>query len=242
MERQVKERLVGAAVLMAAAIILIPEMLSGRDGPHGPTSERATAEATFTTYTIDLQQPRANASSRAIVERSPPPQTAAAPPASVAAPAPPGEAVQANTESPVQTPSNDSLGSSVQGTAQEPQPPVVDEKPTDPARLRSASERSASERSASEAPERPAATANAPQVSAGGWVVQLGSFSKQATADRLAAEVRAAGRSAFVMPVRSGAVTLYRVRVGPMQERARAEAALNALKAKAPGAAIVAHP
>jgi DedD protein len=30
-ERIVKERLVGAAVLMAAAIILIPEMLSGPD-------------------------------------------------------------------------------------------------------------------------------------------------------------------------------------------------------------------
>jgi cell division septation protein DedD len=30
-ERVVKERLVGAAVLMAAAVILIPEMLSGPD-------------------------------------------------------------------------------------------------------------------------------------------------------------------------------------------------------------------
>jgi cell division protein FtsN len=42
------------------------------------------------------------------------------------------------------------------------------------------------------------------------------------------------------MPVKSGGTTLYRVRIGPMKDRASAEAALRDVKS--PGAAVVAHP
>ena len=44
----------------------------------------------------------------------------------------------------------------------------------------------------------------------------------------------------FVMPVKSGTATLYRVRIGPMKDRESAEAALRTVKS--PGARIVAHP
>jgi cell division septation protein DedD len=72
--------------------------------------------------------------------------------------------------------------------------------------------------------------------------VQVGSFSKQATAERLAKQFRDQDQSAFVMPVKSGGATLYRVRIGPLQDRASAEAVLRDVKSSAPGAAIVAHP
>jgi DedD protein len=70
----------------------------------------------------------------------------------------------------------------------------------------------------------------------------LGSYSSEATAERLRNDWRAQGQDAFVMPVKSGGKTLYRVRIGPTKDRAGAEAALKAVKAAIPGAAIVAHP
>jgi cell division septation protein DedD len=55
-------------------------------------------------------------------------------------------------------------------------------------------------------------------------------------------ELRAKGHEAFVMPVKSGSGTMYRVRIGPMPDREAAAAALQGVKSLAPGAAIVAHP
>lgn len=72
--------------------------------------------------------------------------------------------------------------------------------------------------------------------------MQLGSFSSEATAERLVKEWRAKGQDAFAMPVKSGGKTLYRVRIGPTKDRAGSEAALKAVKASIPGATVVAHP
>jgi cell division septation protein DedD len=75
--------------------------------------------------------------------------------------------------------------------------------------------------------------------------VQVGSFSKQDTAAQLAKELRGQGHAAFVMPVRSGATTLHRVRIGPVQERASAEALLRKVKqerASLRDATVVSHP
>jgi cell division septation protein DedD len=70
----------------------------------------------------------------------------------------------------------------------------------------------------------------------------LGSYSSEATAERLMNEWRAKGQNAFVMPVKSGSKTLYRVRIGPTKDRAAAESALKSVKVSIPGAAVVAHP
>jgi DedD protein len=57
-ERHLKERLIGAAVLVAVAIILIPEMLSGPDSDLQDTSATpVTADGSaIKTYTIDLRK------------------------------------------------------------------------------------------------------------------------------------------------------------------------------------------
>jgi cell division septation protein DedD len=70
--------------------------------------------------------------------------------------------------------------------------------------------------------------------------VQVGTFSKEANAERLVKQLRDQGQSAFVMPLKSSGATLYRVRIGPMKDRASAEAALRDLKS--PGAKVVSHP
>lgn len=215
MERLVKERLVGAAVLMAAAIILIPEMLSGPDrkSPAEAAAAQTRNDAPIKTYTIDLSHsPSAQPPPAVIDDRAPPPEETPAPQPTEAQPAP---SAQAKPEA-----------SQPSAAAQPPTPAVVEPTTAATAPVRE--------------PERPLASAGEAPTS-GQWAVQLGTFSKEANAQRLVKELRDQGQSAFVMPVKSGGgATLYRVRIGPLKDRASAEAALR--EVKSPGAKVVTHP
>lgn len=240
MERPVKERLVGAAVLMAAAVILIPEMLSGPD--RNSTGKSADAgEGAIKTYTIDLSQSpgvtTATTSPQATDNRAPPPEetpSTSAPPAKQPAPQPESTA-RAPTEF------------SAEGT---PPPsadtPAVAPEPAPPRPEPREATAQAKPQAKPEAPPKPVVSAPTAPTSAvpadKGWAVQLGSYSSEATAQRLMSEWRAKGQNAFVMPVKAGGKTLYRVRIGPTKDRAGAEATLKSVKASIPGAAVVAHP
>jgi DedD protein len=69
----------------------------------------------------------------------------------------------------------------------------------------------------------PAAAANA-NAGPQGWVVQLGSFASRDNAERFASSLRSKGYAAFVAEFRGSGRVLFRVRVGPEQDRTRAEA------------------
>jgi DedD protein len=238
-ERPVKERLIGAAVLMAAAIILIPEMLSGPDRDPADKQARAATdgegagEASIKTYTIDLSQSPGAQSSIA----SEPTNNSAPPPEEMpsAAPVPAEQPTTTPQVSPESEPA--------------PPPAVVAETPKpEPARAEAPPPSPKPEPKSEPPKPEPRAIASAPAaprsaVPAGkGWAVQLGSYSSETTAQRLMNEWRAKGQDAFVMPVTTGGKTLYRVRIGPSKDRAGADAALKAVKASIPSAAVVAHP
>ena len=73
-------------------------------------------------------------------------------------------------------------------------------------------------------PAKPApkpAPAASPVDASSGWVVQLGSFASRENAEKLARELKAKKFKAFVSEFRGGGKTLWRVRVGPEQDRAR---------------------
>jgi DedD protein len=53
--------------------------------------------------------------------------------------------------------------------------------------------------------------------------VQLGAFSNRAKAEQLVAELQKRRYAAFMLEYRASGQVLYRVRVGPEQDRARAE-------------------
>lgn len=243
MERPVKERLVGAAVLMAAAVILIPEMLSGPDRESTEKSAEAD-QGSIKTYTIDLSQsPGVTAAASAPKEmenRAPPPEempSTAAPPAEQPAPEPEAEP-ESIPPAPVETPAQASPAPRADA------PVVVAEREPPPARAEPTPQ--PKPQAKPEAPPKPVASPPSvptSSVPAGkGWAVQLGSYSSEATAERLMNEWRAKGQNAFVMPVKSGGKTLYRVRIGPTKDRAAAETVLKSVKASIPGAAVVAHP
>ena len=269
-ERLVKERLVGAAVLMAAAIILIPEMLSGPDRskthstgqPATPAASASRNDAPIKTYTIDLTQ---SPGSQPVVSpeenRAPPPEEEVPAPATPAPAAtaqssaagngeggPPNP--QAAAQAAPETRSTAGTNATTEGSAMARTSPT----PASETAREAGGKPSGNASSVVEPPTNPAPQARpAPQTarplasganapSSGAWAVQLGSFSKQSTAERLVRELQGKGHAAFVMPVKSGSGTLYRVRIGPMKDRSSAEATLRAVQSIAPGAAVVAQP
>jgi DedD protein len=237
----VKERLIGAAVLMAAAIILIPEMLSGpsRDSAEKQAQTASngagSGEAAIKTYTIDLNKAPGSQPPTPVAQtdtRAPPPEEtppAETPPAQLTEQPP--VVAQASPEPTAQV--TPAPAASPRSEAPKPEAPKPEPKPES--------------KPESSKPE-PRAVASAPSapktaVPAGkGWAVQLASYASEATAERVMNEWRGKGHSAFVMPVTTGSKTLYRVRIGPTKDRASADAVLKVVKASIPSAAVVAHP
>lgn len=228
---------------MAAAIILIPEMLSGPDRTEHATQTvaRTPSETGLKTYSIDLNNPPGSSSSTSAQavpdERAPPPEEVSPAPA-------PAQESQPSTQN-AAPPSSSEDEPNPEPAPQRPPTPQASEQAA-----RVASTGAPSQAQAEKPTPRPVETppARAPLASANsvptsrGWAVQLGSFSNRASAEKLAAEFRAGRDDVFVMPVKSGATTLYRVRIGPMPERAAAEDTLRRVKTKVSGAAVVAHP
>lgn len=77
----------------------------------------------------------------------------------------------------------------------------------------------------------PAATAPSKErMNITAWIIQLGSFSSEQNALALRDQLRAKGYTAFVEKIKSGDSQLFRVRVGPELERARADALRDKLE------------
>ena len=75
----------------------------------------------------------------------------------------------------------------------------------------------------------------------GGWAVQVGAFGSAEAANKLVRQLQSADFAAYVAPVSRSGKTLHRVRVGPVTERAGAEALVPALKARGLPATVVAN-
>jgi DedD protein len=90
-------------------------------------------------------------------------------------------------------------------------------------------------------PESPKPAAQPEAVPAGGrWWAQLGSFSARDNADRLAKQLRAAGYGIDVSKINANGKELFRVRAGPVQSRADAQALQARLASAGHKATIVA--
>ncbi len=76
----------------------------------------------------------------------------------------------------------------------------------------------------------------------GMWAVQLGSFSNQANADRLAADLRKQGFAAFLSQLQTESGSLHRVRIGPQKNREGAEAMAAKLNSAGHKGRVVTHP
>ncbi len=188
MERRLKERLIGAAVLVMLAVILIPMILDD-------SSERDIA----ITKTNIPARPKDDFNSRIVPLKE-----------SDLTPVPEKTTPKADTE-----PLLDVLpepGVAIEHSKPKPKPKPKPEKEK--------------ETKSTQIGEK--AVSNNMGVTA--WVVQLGSFSSEENAKVLNEKLRKSGYPAFVEPVKRGATTAFRVRVGPEILRSDAESLKQKLK------------
>jgi DedD protein len=208
----VKERLTGAIILVALMVLLVPELLTGpiRSAPQTPAVTPPTEGAPLRSYTIKLSDEAH--SSNAAGGNAPPEQPAPLerPPAA----APPVEAARA------------------------PTPPALADGASRAPRGTKAPESSAAPAGKAAAPQPTASPAGSGEGGSGAWVVQLGSFAQHANAERLARQVKSQGFRVSVSQESSGR-RLYRVRVGPAQDRAAASGLATQLQAAGHRGAVV---
>jgi DedD protein len=76
----------------------------------------------------------------------------------------------------------------------------------------------------------------------GMWAVQLGSFSNQRNAEKLAADLRKQGFAAFLSQLSTSSGSLHRVRVGPQKDREAAKAMAARLQKAGHKGQVLPHP
>lgn len=210
MERQLKERLIGAAVLVAAAVVMVPEMFSGpRSHSEQAVASSSAGSGQIKTYHIELQSAHSAESTPVAVVEAPAPQ-------------PRDEATAPALVNAAESSSAASVSS---------QPPSIPE-PVAPA----AKAVTPIAPAPSEAPVKASPGAKPAE---GDWAVQVGSFAAQDKARQIVGKLKDQGYPAYLGTVTVGGKTLYRVRVGAMPKRAAAEATLQKLKSTYPGASVV---
>ena len=222
METRTKERLIGAIALVAIVVIVVPELLTGpRTAAPSPG---VAAGAPVRTVTIDLATTERGAIAR---PRVPSTELTVAAPTVTSLPPDPAAA----------------------GRAASPPAGAGEPAPATPAAAAKASPSAPPPAAPRPALAPRAATTHAPGqpptpavAGADGWVVQLGSFASREHADGLAKELRGKGFRAFVAEFRSADRVLFRVRVGPEQDRARAESIGARLAREGHRGSIAPHP
>jgi DedD protein len=223
-DRRVKERLIGACILVVLAVAVVPELLSGPK-PSAPGSVVDAAGAVrlpagapdpVRNVTVDL--------ATAKPAMADPVVTPAA--QSAAAGAVPAGAAQADT-----VPTN--------GAPSAASPPLAAAQasaiPASAAPGSVAATPTPNDASAAHSLETPAALPTSEQSLA----VQLGSFANRSNADKLVHQLKAKGFAIYMSAEGSGAATRYRVRVGPFADRDAAERMIAKLKGVGQAASIV---
>lgn len=204
MDAQLKQRVVGAAVLVALGVIFIPLMLDngGDSGPAVDLDIGTPAPTDFSSRVIPID----DAEMQRVEE---------------AMDADPAEfAVEVSAQD---VPAADGSAEPIVAPASESVDAAGAESETESAADAPDAEAAAS--SASSAPtvsETPAAAAP-PRTGVTAWVVQLGSFTTQANAEGLVERLKKSGYAAFIEPLDDNGKPTYRVRVGPELMKTTAE-------------------
>jgi DedD protein len=228
MDRRVKERLIGASILVVLIVLVVPELLSGPKSvvPSATPAAIFPASAPEPTrnVTVDLATSKAPANSE--VE--------------------PAEAAKGGEAAPTPAPSTDGSSSTAAPTSTAPTSTAPTS--TAPASAAPASTAPTSAAPTSAAPATDAAATAKPVETAApspistraAWAVQLGSFASRTNADNLSRQLKGQGFSVYVLSGGSGASVRYRVRVGPLADRDSAERTAAKLKSIGHASSLVA--
>lgn len=208
-DSKLKQRLIGAGILILLAVIFIPMLLDERP------SQPSQVESTQVNEPAPAPQPDVPADSGQFTSKVTPLDEPPAPPVSRD---PAGDA--AISDAPEPAPSTATL------TPPSPAATPDSAAPPAPAPAPSVTERLPSNLN----PDVPAPPAAKQHQDVNAWVVQLGSFSNEQNAVKLRDQLRAKGYAAFMETTTGANGKVARVRVGPEVDRARAEAVRDRLQ------------
>ena len=205
MDAALKQRLVGAAVLVALAVIFLPMLVGGPEPDTGavsvPLDIPTAPERDFETRDLPLTSPSATPAGSATAPSNDPNRI-------VTVDAPSAERVDAAPEA-------TAAASETAATTPENSPP--------PASVATSSPTPAVSKPASEAPKAP--TPSAAVAPGGRFVVNLGSYGNAANAKALTSSLKSAGLPAYAETISLEGKPAQRLRLGPYAQRGEAEAA-----------------
>lgn len=211
MDAQLKQRVVGAAVLVALGVIFIPLMLDNGDDP-GPAVDLdigSPAPADFNSRVIPIDDATMERVGRAL-DATPDEFTG------------PARVDDAASDAMADDSEIEPAGEPAAEAGPEPEPGPDAEPETSPAPVPSlAADKTRAP--AEQAPSTASQPAAPPRTGVTAWVVQVGSFTTQANADGLVQRLKQAGYTAFIEPLGDGDKPTYRVRVGPELTKLTAE-------------------
>jgi DedD protein len=194
MEQKLKQRLVGAIILVSLAVIFIPIILEGPDDEWSPRSP-GMPEAPRMDYGVDMEL------------ALPPVETAeSGDPENLEPMEPDGPAVVPAVVPPVAQPAE---------PAKPEPPPAQPVAPPAPAPAPTPAPAPAAATADKESGSLP--------VPPPGWYIQVGSFSQRMNAEGLRDRLTAAGHTTRLQSINIGKAQVYRVLVGPTTSRAAAE-------------------
>lgn len=208
MDRRVKERLVGATILVVLIVLIVPELLSGPKpkpaaAPIPAHPEEPVGPPPVRNVTVDLLvgQTTGEAETAAPSAAAPPPPDTPSAPAASAEDAASAAAPRDQPAAPAGAmPRRDQAPPTITTLrAQQAAQPALENEGS---------------------PPRSAPAAAVPRR---GWVVQLGSFASRVNAETLVHRLKAHDSSAYVSSGGKGPALRYRVRIGPLADRAAAE-------------------
>ncbi|MEJ2401915.1 MAG: SPOR domain-containing protein [Xanthomonadales bacterium] len=231
MDIALKQRLVGASVLIAFAVVVLPMLFGGRPDSGAPGAARIEIEENPEAVQFETR--------RFPIGEVPAPETAApieAPTLELPAPsrsvevtpqdAPEGEAAADTDGAPV-VPPPIAAEDGAAGPGPEPdERAVAADTPPE-----AATDAPAEPVTKSEPPPKPAP----PSVPAGRYVVQVASFGSVSNASKLSTRLQGLGYAVLTDTVSSDVGTLNRVRVGPYDSESEAERAVARLREQIEG-------
>lgn len=219
MDQGLKERLIGAAVLVAVAVVVVPWVLDG-DGERGSEPVQSLS-LPVPEQPLPVQRQTLNLDADPALQPPVPAERAAGV----------GGAAVGGAGEPAQTPRAASRDERASSAATAPR--VEHQAPAGESTRQAAAppKASASPPQRDPAATRPPASDASAAAATGAWQVQLGSFGEEENARRLVQRVSTFGYKAAISTTRSNGRTMYRVRVGPQATRDEASAVASSLTA-----------
>ena len=235
MDNQVKQRVIGAVVLVALAVIFVPMLLEKPDSDLDPVGSNLPEQPDMAVQDriepLTLPEPPAEEEpAQVVLDQAPDstlaepvPGAAGMPPAEGVAPATTVPAPAAEAPAAVEQTLPAPVTTAPLTAAPVAAPAVAPSQPpaTTPAQV--APPVAAPAPVTTPATPAPSAQAETAAKPLSGWVVQLASLASKDNALALREKLRGHGYTAFVEEIKTAQGVLYRVRVGPELERASAD-------------------